>query len=110
MFTIQPFNWPGKYENRISLTLLCYAIHQVLRYSALFGGIFYGFWHQSTLNTQAKQAEYEREYKHKESLIQKAKAEWAKKNAPPETKSGRMCIPLAVSQRRSISKRVSKCD
>ncbi|EED16071.1 conserved hypothetical protein [Talaromyces stipitatus ATCC 10500] len=65
----------------------------VLRYSALVGGIFYGLWHQSALNTQAKQAEHDREYKHKESLIQKAKAEWAKKNAPPDTKSGLVTDP-----------------
>ncbi|OKL56792.1 hypothetical protein UA08_07791 [Talaromyces atroroseus] len=55
----------------------------VLRYSALVGGLFYGFLHQGTLTSQAKLAEQEREYKHKESLIQKAKAEWAKQHAPP---------------------------
>lgn len=66
---------------------------QVLRWSALFGGVFYGLYRQSTLNTQAKLAEHEREYKHKESLIQKAKAEWAKKNAPADTKNGRTYYP-----------------
>ncbi|KAH8701076.1 ATP synthase E chain-domain-containing protein [Talaromyces proteolyticus] len=66
----------------------------VLRYSALLGGLFYGVWHQSSLNTQAKEAEKQREYHHKESLIQKAKAEWARKTAPPvETKSGLITDP-----------------
>ncbi|EEA22200.1 hypothetical protein EYB25_006571 [Talaromyces marneffei] len=65
----------------------------VLRWSALFGGVFYGLYHQSALNTQAKQAEIEREYKHKESLIAKAKAEWARKNAPADSKNGLITDP-----------------
>jgi F-type H+-transporting ATP synthase subunit e len=68
----------------------------VLRWSALFGGVFYGLYHQSTLNTQAKHAEHEREYKHKESLIAKAKAEWAKKTAPADTKNGRTYFPKST--------------
>ncbi|KAL1986903.1 hypothetical protein VTN96DRAFT_5320 [Rasamsonia emersonii] len=59
----------------------------VLRYSALVAGLVYGLWHQSSLNAQAKRAEIEREYKHKESLIEQAKAEWRKKTAPPEQKT-----------------------
>lgn len=67
---------------------------QVLRYSALLGGLFYGAWHQSTLNSQAKEAEKDREYKHKESLIQQAKTEWLRKNPPPPPKTtGRMLRP-----------------
>lgn len=54
----------------------------VLRYSALFGGIFYGFYRQSTLNAQAKEAQIEREYNRKLSLIDQAKAAYAKKNSP----------------------------
>ncbi|GAM38729.1 hypothetical protein TCE0_033f09696 [Talaromyces pinophilus] len=65
----------------------------VLRWSALFGGVFYGLYHQSTLNSQAKHAEQEREYKHKESLIAKAKAEWAKKNAPASANNGLITDP-----------------
>lgn len=59
----------------------------MLRYSALFFGVFYGFYHQSTLSAKAKLAEIDREYHHKESLIQQAKAEFAKKNMPAESKT-----------------------
>ena len=55
---------------------------QVLRYSALGAGIFYGFYHQASLSAAAKLAAAQREYEHKQSLIEKAKAEYAKKNAP----------------------------
>ncbi|PGH09613.1 hypothetical protein AJ79_05669 [Helicocarpus griseus UAMH5409] len=59
----------------------------VLRYSALFAGIFYGITHQSSLTSQAKQAQIDREYSRKEALIEQARAEYAKKNAPPESKT-----------------------
>ena len=58
-----------------------------MRYSALFFGIIYGFSHQRTLNANARAAHAENEYKHKESLIQKAKLEFAKKNMPPHMKT-----------------------
>lgn len=58
-----------------------------MRYSALFFGIIYGFSHQRTLNASARAAHAENEYKHKESLIQKAKLEFAKKNMPPHMKT-----------------------
>ncbi|KAF3482113.1 uncharacterized protein GIQ15_04872 [Arthroderma uncinatum] len=56
----------------------------VLRYSALFAGVFYGLYHQSTLNTQARAAQIEREYKRQESLIERAKTEFKNKNSPPK--------------------------
>ncbi|BDD57859.1 hypothetical protein MPDQ_001047 [Monascus purpureus] len=56
----------------------------VLRYSALVAGLVYGVYHQSSLNSQAKRAEIDREYARKERLIEQAKAEWRKKTAPPE--------------------------
>jgi len=59
----------------------------VLRYSALFFGVFYGFSHQRSLTATAKATHAEHEYKHKESLIQKAKAEFAKKSLPPQAKT-----------------------
>jgi F-type H+-transporting ATP synthase subunit e len=70
---------------------------QVLRYSALVAGLVYGVWHQSSLNSQAKRAEIDREYKHKESLIEQAKAEWKRKTAPPQQKTngGRTSTELA---------------
>lgn len=60
---------------------------QVLRYSALLFGIFYGFSHQRTITANNKASHVEHEYKHKESLIEKAKLEWKKKNLPPEAKT-----------------------
>jgi len=59
----------------------------VLRWSALTFGVFYGFSHQSSLTSHAKAAKIDREYQHKESLIQQAKAEWLKKTLPPEKKT-----------------------
>jgi hypothetical protein len=60
---------------------------QVLRYSALLFGVFYGFTHQRTLYANSKAVHAEHEYKHKEALIQKAKAEFAKKNLPQHLKT-----------------------
>lgn len=60
---------------------------QVLRYSALIFGIFYGFQHQRSVTANAQAAKAEAEYKHKESLIEKAKLEWKRKNLPPESKT-----------------------
>ncbi|KAF7503327.1 hypothetical protein GJ744_003970 [Endocarpon pusillum] len=60
----------------------------VLRYSALLFGIFYGFSHQRTIYANNKASHVENEYKHRESLIEKAKLEWKKKNLPPEARTG----------------------
>jgi len=60
---------------------------QVLRYSALGAGIFYGLYHQAKLSSSAKLAAINREYEHKQSLIEKAKAEYSKKNLPPSAKT-----------------------
>ncbi|KAI9879474.1 MAG: hypothetical protein M1830_008433 [Pleopsidium flavum] len=59
----------------------------VVRYSALAFGVFYGFYHQSTLTAQLKLNEINRDYEHKESLIQKAKAEYTKKTMPSQSKT-----------------------
>jgi hypothetical protein len=50
-------------------------------------GLIYGVYHQSSLNTKAKNAEIDREYKRKESLIEQAKAEWKKKTMPADKKT-----------------------
>lgn len=50
-------------------------------------GLIYGVYHQSSLNTKAKSAEIDREYKRKESLIEQAKAEWKKKTLPADKKT-----------------------
>lgn len=60
---------------------------QVLRYSALATGVLYGLSHQSSINSQAKHAEVERQYAHKAKLIEQAKAEWRKKTASQEPKT-----------------------
>ncbi|KAI9769649.1 MAG: hypothetical protein M1840_003886 [Geoglossum simile] len=59
----------------------------VLRYSALFIGVFYGFFHQSTLTTQSRVAKMDREYERKENLIARAKAAWSQKSLSPEKKT-----------------------
>jgi ATP synthase E chain len=60
---------------------------QVLRYSALFIGVFYGFFHQSTLTAQSRVAKMDREYERKENLIAQAKAAWSQKVLSPEKKT-----------------------
>merc|ERR1712058_4117 len=59
----------------------------VLRYSALGAGIFYGIYHQAKLSSASKLAAINREYEHKQSLINQAKAEFSKKNAPASAKT-----------------------
>ncbi|KAH7359209.1 ATP synthase E chain-domain-containing protein [Plectosphaerella cucumerina] len=54
----------------------------VLRYTFLGLGVFYGFTHQRTITASHKAAAAQKEYDHKQKLIDQAKAEWAKKNAP----------------------------
>ncbi|KAF5013523.1 hypothetical protein FDECE_483 [Fusarium decemcellulare] len=54
----------------------------VLRWSALGLGIFYGFTHQRAI-TRTQRAEHaEHEYQKKQKLIDQAKAEFAKKQNP----------------------------
>ncbi|KAM3078115.1 F1F0 ATP synthase subunit e, mitochondrial [Clarireedia jacksonii] len=59
----------------------------VLRWSALGAGVFYGFYHQSALSASAKLAEKQREYEHKQKLIEQAKAEYSKKHLPARQKT-----------------------
>ncbi|KAJ9615030.1 F1F0 ATP synthase subunit e, mitochondrial [Cladophialophora chaetospira] len=59
----------------------------VLRWSALVAGIFYGFSHQRTITANNAAAREKAAYNHKADLISKAKAEWAKKNLPPQAKT-----------------------
>ncbi|KAI4200991.1 MAG: hypothetical protein LQ350_003560 [Teloschistes chrysophthalmus] len=64
----------------------------VLRYSALLGGISYGLYHQSSLDAKRHKAHVEQEFRQQESLITQAKAEFKKKNMPAEsiTKGGQV--------------------
>ncbi|WYZ42925.1 hypothetical protein EsH8_VI_000624 [Colletotrichum jinshuiense] len=54
----------------------------VLRYTALGLGVFYGFTHQRSITASQKAAAAHQEYERKEKLIEQAKAEFAKKNQP----------------------------
>ncbi|KAK2004094.1 ATP synthase subunit E [Colletotrichum falcatum] len=54
----------------------------VLRYTALGLGVFYGFTHQRSITASQKAAAAQKEYERKEKLIEQAKAEFAKKNQP----------------------------
>ncbi|KAI5298184.1 hypothetical protein KEM56_004261 [Ascosphaera pollenicola] len=58
----------------------------ILRWSALGAGLFYGFAHQRSLDSQAQVAQAEREYKRKEQLIQQARAEYKKRHPAPVVK------------------------
>lgn len=62
-------------------------VGQVLRYSALAVGVFYGLYHQASLTASSKLSAVNREYEHKQSLIEKARAEYSKKNAAPASKT-----------------------
>ncbi|OAA56566.1 ATPase, F0 complex, subunit E, mitochondrial [Niveomyces insectorum RCEF 264] len=55
----------------------------VLRYSALGLGIFYGFYHQRRITTTQRAVAAKQEYEHKKSLIEQAKAEYSKAKNPP---------------------------
>lgn len=61
---------------------------QVLRYSALVFGIFYGFQHQRTLYAQSHASHAQAEFKRKEDLIEKARLEWKKKTMSQASKKG----------------------
>ncbi|KAK3903037.1 ATP synthase E chain-domain-containing protein [Staphylotrichum tortipilum] len=49
----------------------------VLRYTVLGLGVFYGFSHQRSITAAQKAAEAQREYEHKQQIINKAKAAYA---------------------------------
>jgi len=54
----------------------------VLRYSALCLGVFYGFYHQRSITQTQRAVAAQREYEHKQKLIDQAKAEYAKSKKP----------------------------
>ncbi|EHK98811.1 hypothetical protein GLAREA_05704 [Glarea lozoyensis ATCC 20868] len=59
----------------------------ILRWSALGSGILYGVYHQAKLTTAAKLAAIDRQYEHKQKLIEQAKAEYSKSKLPPSSKT-----------------------
>ncbi|KJZ78423.1 hypothetical protein HIM_02461 [Hirsutella minnesotensis 3608] len=54
----------------------------VLRWSALAVGVFYGFSHQRTIRSTQKAEHEKHEYEQKQKLIDQAKAEFAKQKKP----------------------------
>ncbi|KAI0862026.1 ATP synthase subunit E [Xylaria cubensis] len=70
----------------------------VLRYSALAFGVFYGFTHQRSITTTQRAAAAKKEYEHKQHLIEQAKAEYSKSKNPAAastSKSGLNQDPMA---------------
>ncbi|KAF1736451.1 ATP synthase subunit e, mitochondrial [Beauveria bassiana] len=54
----------------------------VLRWSALAAGLFYGFSHQRTITATQKAAHSKHEYEKKSKLIEQARAEYTKQKNP----------------------------
>lgn len=83
-------------EKSENVRKLKWDIPQVLRYSALGAGIFYGFTHQRSISAAEKAAAAQREYEHKQELINKAKEAYAKSKQPVSAvsaPSGREFMP-----------------
>ncbi|PHH91443.1 hypothetical protein CDD83_451 [Cordyceps sp. RAO-2017] len=56
----------------------------VLRWSALGLGVFYGFSHQRTIRATQRAEHEKHEYEQKQKLIDQAKAEYAKQSKPQQ--------------------------
>lgn len=63
-------------------------LHQVVRYSALVGGIGYGILHRRTLQVKADVKAAHAEYKHKEHLIQQAKEAYKNRLVAKQSATG----------------------
>lgn len=59
---------------------------QVLRWSALATGLFYGAYTQLSISARERAHAEHKAYTHKESLIRQAKAEWAKTHPQEQSK------------------------
>jgi F-type H+-transporting ATP synthase subunit e len=70
---------------------------QVLRWSALGLGVFYGFTHQRGITSAQKAEHAQHAYDQKQKLIQQAKAEFAKKNNPTASASDGMLSGTVAS-------------
>ncbi|KAH8732868.1 ATP synthase E chain-domain-containing protein [Phaeosphaeriaceae sp. PMI808] len=65
----------------------------VLRWSALGFGVFYGAYHQLSLTARDKVNHEKKEWERKESLIRQAKQEWARSHPSEQPKSGAKANP-----------------
>lgn len=78
--------WAGdvvKLQLKYKMTLL-----NVARWSALAGGVVYGFVHNHTLASEAAEHREEAALKKKEQLIAEAKKEWLKLHPKPVSTDG----------------------
>jgi F-type H+-transporting ATP synthase subunit e len=65
----------------LSITSLTSCLIQVVRYTALAGGVLYGIVHQRTLQKRENKRKEEHEIHRREQLIQEAKEAWKRKQA-----------------------------
>lgn len=63
------------------------AMTQVLRWSALATGLFYGAYTQLSISARERVQAEQKAYSHKESLIRQAKAEWARQHPQEQPKA-----------------------
>jgi F-type H+-transporting ATP synthase subunit e len=70
-----------------SLLATCYLLknHQVVRYTALFTGVAYGWYHRRTLQAAHDVHKIETATHQREHLIAQAKEAWRKKQEAPKT-------------------------
>ncbi|KAL1749212.1 hypothetical protein HDZ31DRAFT_27948 [Schizophyllum fasciatum] len=54
-------------------------MHQVVRYTALFSGILYGWYHNRTVQREFKESELQHAVHKREQLVEQAKAEWKRR-------------------------------
>ena len=78
---------PGILDCKTSRTN--HGLMQVLRWGALVFGVFYGFSHQSAINSSDKKIAAQQEWDKKERLIQRAKAEYVKTSKPKTDDGGK---------------------
>jgi len=57
----------------------------VVRYTALFGGIFYGISHRRTLQAKAEERALDHEVNRRETLLDQARKAWVEKNSSKKT-------------------------
>ncbi|CAN9338714.1 unnamed protein product [Alternaria alternata] len=59
----------------------------VLRWSALGFGVFYGAYHQLSLSAADRAKAAQKDWEHKEALIRQAKQQWARDHPSEQPKS-----------------------
>ncbi|KAG7099893.1 hypothetical protein E1B28_001694 [Marasmius oreades] len=65
----------------------------VARYTALFTGVFYGFYHRRTLQAAHDAQKVQNAVHEREHLIAQAKEAWKKKQAPTSSNDGVITDP-----------------